>query len=232
MILDNLPGLNAQLKMAPLARAVQMLQESTIPQKAVSSSVLVLLYPDHISAKRLIEGHAVQINEKWEVLLMERSNYKGKHSGQISFPGGKEEPGDSGHEATAAREALEEVGISPHSYLIVGELTHLYIKFSNFVIYPVLAISKTGENPSNINPAEVAGWQRVPLGSLAPEKVSRMRVFRNPLVWFKAPVYNYNNYKVWGATAMILSELYQFMLPAKVLISFNKPYISSSNVEI
>ncbi len=227
MKLDNLPGKEAQLKMAPIGRAQGLLSENEIPESSIRSSVLVLLYPPGIKG----EGRD-STQEEWSVLLMKRSNYNGAHSGQISFPGGKREPYDKDNAKTAERETFEELGISADSYRVFGELTHLYIPVSGFVIYPVLAVSTNGKFPAYINEKEVQNWKVIPLSALDPKQTGTIKIERGNREWSDAPCYIIDDYAIWGATAMILSELYQFMLEATVRISLSSPYISSSNVDI
>lgn len=237
MLIENLPGLEAQLLMAPKLRADSLKNERAIPNDAIKSAVLVLLYPPEklrkVSAKennsKLIDLSI--IDNRWEVLLIERSTYNGAHSGQIAFPGGKQEPGETDPQVTASREALEEIGIEQNNYSIIGELTHIYIPPTNFVIFPVLAVSKS-ENPYILNTKEVAGYKRVPLSSFSKENIKSTKVQRVQNQWSEAPCYIIDNYTIWGATAMILSELYQLIVAASERISLSNPYISSSNVEM
>lgn len=230
MLIPNLPGKKVQLRMAPVHRVDSLKKESEFPNDAIKSAVLVLLYPiiDGNSHKYVQNGI---IDNNWEVLVIERSTYNGAHSAQIAFPGGKQEPLEDNPEITAKREVFEELGIKQDSYTILGELTHIYIPTTNFVIYPVLAVSNY-DTPLILNNKEVAGYKRVTLGAFSPTNIKVTKVLRTQEYWSEAPSYIIDNYIIWGATAMILSELYQLMVDARVRISLSKPYISSSNVEI
>lgn len=223
MLIQNLPGRSAQLLLAPKLRAESLKNEREIPHDAVKSAVLVLLYPP--------DNETSKVNTDWELLLIERSTYNGAHSGQIAFPGGKQEPGENDPQTTASREAFEELGIEQNNYSIIGELTHIYIPITNFVIYPVLALSKK-DNPFVINSKEVAGFKRVPIKEFAPENIKIINVEREVNQISEAPCYICEEYTIWGATAMIISELYQLIVDARVRISLSNPYISSSNVVI
>jgi 8-oxo-dGTP pyrophosphatase MutT (NUDIX family) len=107
----DLPGEQAQYKMAPLGRPPKELAVY-FAKKVKQSAVLILLYPDDGEIK---------------TVLMERNSYNGVHSKQISFPGGKTEPEDSSFAVTALREFEEEVGVARSEITIVGELTELFI---------------------------------------------------------------------------------------------------------
>jgi 8-oxo-dGTP pyrophosphatase MutT (NUDIX family) len=223
MLIENLPGREAQLLLAPKMRAESLKNEKEIPYDAVKSAVLVLLYPP--------DEENSTVNSDWELLLIERSTYNGAHSGQIAFPGGKQEPGEKDPQTTASREAFEELGIEQNNYSILGELTHIYIPITNFVIFPVLALSKN-KTPYVMNTKEVAGYKRVPLKAFATDNIKTIKVEREVNQISEAPCYICDDYTIWGATAMIISELYQLIVDARVRISLSKPYISSSNVVI
>ncbi len=234
MLMDNLPGRESQLKMAPEMRREELENAGSAPEAAVSSAVLLLLYPPAEAQDPILpedKEREIYISNDWEILLIERSVSEGVHSGQIALPGGKTEPEERSAEETAKRETLEEVGIDPKHCKVLGELTSLYIPVSNYIIHPVLALSD-GTEPGPVNEREVASWMRVPLWALAPERVEIIEARRPGGQILRAPAYKYRNYTIWGATAMILSELYQLIDEAKVRISLSKPYISSSNPEI
>lgn len=129
----RLPGKEAQYKMAPEGRITSFSNTN-----AVNGSVLILLFP-------LKDLHLV---------LIRRSDYAGLHSGQVSFPGGKSEPGDPDLVHTALRESYEEVGIKKENIEIIGNLTPLYIPPSNFNVLPVIGYSKK-EPIFHINHREV-----------------------------------------------------------------------------
>jgi len=186
-----LPGLSAQERMA--ARVVPMPQQ--IPANARASAVLILLFP-----------HAGELH----VLLMKRMEDKGAHSGQVSFPGGRQEHFDADLRATALREAQEEVGITSAEVDILGALTPLYIPVSNFNVYPFVGYAK--ERPLyNLSRQEVAYVLEVPLSSLLHESRKTVTDVISPAV--PGVTREVKAYKledgtiIWGATAMMLSEL-------------------------
>lgn len=212
---DILPGKSAHLLMAPDHRVNSLTLEQEPPANSINSAVLVLLIPS--------------LNE-WEVVLIKRNIYNGIHSGQISFPGGKCDADDPDITHTACREAFEELGIDRKDIKIIGQLSRLYVPPSNYTIYPVLAIS-SNRGEYKPDPREVAGYIHVPLSCFDPSLIKRSKVQAGPGEWIEAPSYVIDEHIIWGATAMIIAELYQ-VAAAEASTSFIKPYSSSSNPEI
>lgn len=185
-----LPGLTAQLRMSPPGRVVA-LPAGASPREA---GVLVLLYP--------IQGEL-------HFVLTRRNERLGNHSGQISFPGGRRESGDVDIAATTLREANEELDILSAGIEVIGELTQLYVPPSNFVIHPVVA--HAAQAPA-FTPQldEVADVIEVRLSHLLDSSIKR--AVPRPLLSLNgqvvmAPAYRFAGHDVWGATAMVLSEL-------------------------
>ena len=187
-----LPGLKAQLRMAPKGRlASKYLQP--MHGNARHSSVLILLYPDE--RKRL------------HFPLILRTEYDGAHSGQVALPGGKREESDADNRFTALREAQEELGIDPAQVEILGELTELYVWASNYMVYPVVGYSSV--RPHFVaNAEEVAGFIETNLARLLHKpEIRTMDMDFNEGLRIQAPYYPVAGKVVWGATAMILGEL-------------------------
>jgi 8-oxo-dGTP pyrophosphatase MutT (NUDIX family) len=142
------------------------------------------------------------------VILTERATYDGVHSGEVSFPGGKVEPEDPDLEATALREAAEEVGLDPAmaQVEVLGRLDELRIPVSRFSISPILAVAHV--RPSlEPAPAEVARIIEAPLAAFlpgAPIEVVEREVRDWPL---RYGGYRIDGLHVWGATARILGQL-------------------------
>lgn len=158
----------------------------------VKSSVLILLF------KR---------GEKFYFPLIQRPDYGGIHGGQIGLPGGKEEPEDRDRIATALRETGEEIGVDKNNIKILGILTELYVQASNFNVLPVIGyIPFIPEY--HPDPSEVSDVIECELDQLVKDEIMKEKelIIRNN---FKivAPYFDIAHHIVWGATAMMLSEL-------------------------
>ncbi len=145
--------------------------------------------------------------------LIQRPDYDGVHAKQMSFPGGKKDIEDKDLIVTALRETTEEVGIDSTKIEIIGSLTELYIIASNFNVLPVIGVLK--EVPEFIaDGREVDEIIEVRLDELMEEdkqKEKRMTILQG--ITINAPYFDLNNKVVWGATAMILSELKWILKP-------------------
>lgn len=143
------------------------------------------------------------------LLFTVRSTALARHSGEISFPGGKRDPGDVSLLATALREANEEIGLDAARVTPLGELAPVFTVVSNYVISPQVAlvsgqIEAIAPSP---NPAEVAEIIDAPLVALADPAICRaeewVRLGRRHTVYF----FHFGPYRIWGATAFILTDL-------------------------
>ena len=158
------------------------------------ASVLVLLYPDDDGETR--------------VVLTERVDRGGHHSGEVSFPGGSAEPGDADAAATALREAAEEVGLDAEAaeVTIIGQLEPFWIPVSNFRVTPILATA--ARRPVLLaSPVEVARIVEPPIAAFLPDgpiEVVERDVRGWPLRYGGYPV---DGLHVWGATARTLGQL-------------------------
>ncbi|MCY4120485.1 MAG: CoA pyrophosphatase [Acidobacteria bacterium] len=183
-----LPGAAAHRLLAPQPRPGW--RPGEVPDHATPAAALVLLFP---------------IDDAPHVLLTVRNGRLGKHAGQVSFPGGLIDNGESVREA-ALREAFEEVGLEPAAVRVVCSLSPLYITVSNYAIHPLAGIAKATPylRPSA---AEVARLLPVPLTDLAnPDNLRRGTRWRDQL-HCDVPYFELRNERVWGATAMVLAEL-------------------------
>lgn len=186
-----LPGLETQLVMASKKR-LRFPFSTALIRTATPSGVLILLYP---------------FNEAIYFVLMRRPDYGGVHSKQISLPGGKFEQTDRDLIETAVREAKEEVGIEPSSVSVLGTLTPLYIPPSNYIVTPVVSWSVQRPEFSK-DPREVDEIIEVKLNDFLDDghlQTKRIRLFMG--ISAKFPCFYIDSNVIWGATAMILSEL-------------------------
>jgi len=189
----SLPGEASQLKMVPPFRQELVKKQGDNIKYAKQSAVLALLYPD---SKK--EAH---------IVLILRKTYKGVHSAQIGFPGGKVEDQDKSLQETALREAEEEVGVIANDVKILKKLTQVYIPPSNFYVSPFLGICS--RTPQFIKQeSEVEDILEVKLNDLLDDKnLINKTISTSYKVDVEVPAILLNGHVVWGATAMMLSEL-------------------------
>jgi 8-oxo-dGTP pyrophosphatase MutT (NUDIX family) len=155
------------------------------------SAVLVLFYPHQ--------------NDIYFPLIL-RPAYDGVHSGQVAFPGGRYEPSDEDLIRTALREAQEEIGLRLTDVKILGVLTELFIPASNFYVLPVIAAMPYRPD-FYPDPREVEDIFEIKL-----EEISNSDIIGSSDIQVRgeqvhAPHYMVHGYKIWGATAMMISEL-------------------------
>ncbi|PWJ55606.1 8-oxo-dGTP pyrophosphatase MutT (NUDIX family) [Dyadobacter jejuensis] len=156
-----------------------------------NSAVLIVFYPH--------EGDIY-----FPVIL--RPSYDGVHSGQVAFPGGSKEPTDPDLVHTALREAQEEIGLPLEDVQILGRLTEVFIPPSNFLVLPVVAY--VSYRPRFLpDPREVADIYEIKFSEISQQSIigsSKMMVRGEAVT---APHYALHGQKIWGATAMMISEL-------------------------
>jgi len=190
-----LPGRRAHAAMAHFNRTYY----PDAPEDAKIACVLLLLYPKN--------------NQTHFVLIQRMSTNKNdRHSGQISFPGGKLDPTDLTLLDGALREAEEEVGINRKDVKNLGSLSDLYIDVSNFQVFPF--IGALDYTPKFVpQPTEVQSIIEVPLSLLQdPATLQTTDIkFGNGMTIKNAPYFNIHGHVVWGATAMMLNEFLEVL---------------------
>jgi 8-oxo-dGTP pyrophosphatase MutT (NUDIX family) len=185
--LGRLPGVEAQLRMAPQPRGGW--KPGFAPDQARAAAALLLLFP--------VGGQAV-------MLLTKRSPDLPNHASQVSLPGGAVDPGES-IEAAALREAEEEVGLARADVRVIGRLTPLHIPVSGFVLHPVVGLASTRPE-MRPEPGEVERVIEAPVARiLDPRRHHRVNRVRDGLE-FDMPYFDLDGDEVWGATAMVLAE--------------------------
>lgn len=183
--------------MAPDIRIRELragLSKKKNPKKA---GVMALFYP----------------NDDWVayMLLILRKSYPGVHSNQIGFPGGKIEETDNNILETALRETHEEVGVKPSDIETVKSLSEIYIPPSNFEVQPYIGIS-TVKQQFVIQESEVEALVEVPVADILDDKKKiSQRLSTSYAENIEVPAFNLNGHVVWGATAMILSEVRELL---------------------
>ncbi len=158
----------------------------------VQSAVLLLLYPK---------------NGQTHLVFIERTKDNRVHSGQIAFPGGRfdSEAGDITLEDTALRETYEEIGIAKENIVTIGKLSDLYIAPSNFNVAPFIAYMHS--TPYFVRcEEEVNKILEIPLSALLKQNKLKIAEFETYSGKISAPCYMWNDIKIWGATAMMLTE--------------------------
>ncbi len=191
----QLGGLDAQFKMAPKLR-LQYDKDKIAKNNPRKAAVLALFYPNKQNTTTL--------------LLTKRASYKGAHSAQISFPGGKIEKNDYSLQETALRETFEEVGVKPTEIKIIRELTDVYIPPSNFLATPFIAF--TNQRPAFIINHEVAEIIEISLNDLLNEQhLTTVNLSTSYMKNIDVPCFKINNHIIWGATGMMLSEIKELL---------------------
>lgn len=188
----ELPATNAHAKMVPPNREelLRNVDFSTIsPKKA---AVMMLFYPKDCQT---------------HLALILRTSYNGIHSSQIAFPGGKVEDDDFDLKHTALRETHEEIGIASNLINVVRSFTEVYIPPSNFMVYPFMGYS-SNELQFTLQEEEVAGIVELPLVDFLDDNILKSKTMKTSYAGsIDVPGFQVNEHFIWGATAMILSEL-------------------------
>ncbi|GGK20440.1 coenzyme A pyrophosphatase [Yeosuana aromativorans] len=188
-----LPAEPSQFKMSPPFRMELLRQQKEAIKHAKKAGVLALFYPNSQHQTTLV--------------LILRKTYKGVHSGQVGFPGGKIEKQDQSLEAAALRETYEEIGVPINQVEVRRQLTEVYIPPSNFYVQPFIGVSRTTPTFTK-QEDEVEAIIEVPLQHFFDEEaVTLKRVSTSYKLDVEVPAFKLNDNVVWGATAMILSEI-------------------------
>lgn len=138
--------------------------------------------------------------------LIKRADYPGAHGGQVSFPGGKAEPGENALR-TALRECEEEIGIPENQFTVVGVLSDFFVMPSNFMVTPVIAVMNTSPE-FKPDAYEVVRILKGDLMEIIPDKaVKQKEILAAGKYRMNAPHFEVEGEVVWGATAMMLNEL-------------------------
>lgn len=185
-----LPGLDAQLRMAPRF-------DGTPPPRVAEpdfrpAAALLLVYP---------------LDDRWHVPLTVRGSRLRHHTGQVSLPGGRIDPGES-PEAAALREAEEEVALDPAAVEVLGRLTPLPIGVSRHLLHPIVAVAPRRPD-FRVAEAEVESLVEVPLAVLQDPAVlgyEQRPYSLPPHTLMDVPYFDVGGLRVWGATAMVLAE--------------------------
>ena len=186
---DNLPGFQSHLKLAPYRATPPNFNKLIVNSR--EAAISILLYQ---------KGNEIMFP------LIKRPVYKGKHSGQISFPGGKRELTDSDLLHTALRETEEEIGIPSKQILPLHALSKIYIPPSQFIVNPYLMFSEDSLS-FKADEIEVEEILEINIKDLLDDRnLKQTKLKHNDNLVINTPYFDLNDQVVWGATAMILSE--------------------------
>lgn len=188
----ELPGESFHYQLAPSFREDELKKIDLTGKKPNYAGVVSLLYPKN--------------GEAYMAFIL-RKTYKGVHSNQIGFPGGRYEEVDKDLMQTALRETEEEIGVSVDSIQIIKPLTELYIPPSNFLVHPFLSI--VDDEPNFVlQESEVENLIEIPLSvCLDDNNFKTETIDASYAKHVEVPAFNFEGHVVWGATAMILSEI-------------------------
>lgn len=189
--MSALPGSDAQDRMSSRSRLTIEEYLKRNPDYR-TSAVMMLLFP----AGNFISS-----------LLIERPSYEGVHSGQLALPGGRKEDSDEDLLHTAIRETFEEVGVMVPRENVIGPLTPIYIPPSRFLVHPFVALLE--ERPEFIpDEREVESLLEVNVSLFLDDEVKqRRRIQVGENMFLEAPCYMIGDKILWGATAMMFSEM-------------------------
>ena len=163
------------------------------PLEARNAGVLSVFYPGK--------------EDKVHFVLILRKTYKGVHSNQVGFPGGRVEESDLDLQHTALRETEEEVGIPQSEVRVIKQLTQIYIPPSNFWVYPFVGIM---ERTPLLVPQEDEVEEVLEINIddfLSDSCLTTQRLSTSYAENIEVPAFMLNGHIVWGATAMMLSEM-------------------------
>lgn len=187
-----LPGFAAQRRMGPVRHDGSFMHDMVPPENCKRNAVMVLLYRDQKSGR-------------YRLILTERSAKMPSHAGEVSCPGGRMQPGESSLEA-AYRETEEEVGLHRTQLSWLGALSQLYIPVTNNLIFPHVSIT---EEPGRLtpDPREVSRIFTPEFAALLRPENLVQEVWAFGETQMTVPYWKVTPTPLWGATAMILSEL-------------------------
>ncbi len=192
----SVPGDSSHFIMAPEIRVKELNRLKIEERNPRNAAVMMLFYPKESVT---------------HIVLILRPQYEGVHSGQIALPGGKVETYDRDYIETALRETYEEVGVHTKTVEVLKTLTKVYIPPSNFWVHPFFGY--TDSRPKFVlQEEEVAEVIEVALDDLLnDDNIVLQKLSTSYAENIEVPSFKLNGYTVWGATAMMLSELKMFL---------------------
>ena len=160
---------------------------------------------------------AITAEEEPELIYTLRSNKVSSHKGEVAFPGGREEEGDLSLADTALREAEEEIGWDRNLVEILGSLDTTVSRYG-ISVTPYVGIIPPNPN-LNESSSEIESYFRVPISYLANDIRHRNDKVTEGGETFFMPAYKYNEYIIWGLTAMITVNFLRLGLDKEIDLS-------------
>jgi 8-oxo-dGTP pyrophosphatase MutT (NUDIX family) len=188
-----LSGVISHQKMAPKHHVDELAKREYPVPNAKKSAVLILFFHE---------------NDILKMIVIRRSVYVGVHSGQIAFPGGRFEDEDIDLKTTALREIEEEIGIPENKIEVIGRLSDIYVPPSNFLIS--VFVGYLAEKPEyKIDSREVNEVIEISFDNFyKPDVIKHKDFYVNSIKAIsEAPYFDVTNAEIWGASAMVISEL-------------------------
>ena len=187
-------GERSHAKMSPPYRLELAAKMKEKAKSAKRAGVMALFYPNH--------------KEETHLVLILRKTYKGVHSAQVGFPGGKYEAKDNNDlMRTALRETEEEVGVPQSKVKVLKTMSPLYVPPSNFMVHPFLAVSQSTPNFIKQDDEVEAIIEVRLIDFLNEDNRLTARVPTSFNLEVDVPAFKLNDHVVWGATAMMLGEV-------------------------
>lgn len=184
--------------MLPLGRITDLNQLETKIENAKKAAVLALIVP---------------INKHPHLVLIKRNSYNGVHSAQMAFPGGKPEKEDKDLKDTALRETWEEIGVNSQDVKLITHLSKVYIQPSNFLVTPYFGYCEKTPN-FNLDVKEVSKLITINIFDLLNSnnliKHHVQTSYSKNLI--EVPAFLFEQEIIWGATAMMISEIKEILL--------------------
>lgn len=163
------------------------------------AAVMALFYPNSNALAHIL-------------LIHRKSHPKDVHSGQVGFPGGRSERSDTDLRETALRETQEEVGIPATEIEVIRSLSEVYIPPSNFEVRPYIGLHQNRNPAFILQQSEVEALVEVPVADFMDDsKIFVQKLNTSYALNIDVPAFDLNGYTVWGATAMMLSEIKELL---------------------